>query len=158
MSADECIPNIVVDDAGSGFDDGTTSVTASPISKRSRVRELAKRTKQKTKNILNLDKNAESDPEIDVQGGDIFADPAFNPAKVIDRDPAQPSLPSAFSMKEKLNAVARSRQVCIYLVVEAPLVAIYLPEEMGTFICTLEPTLPPRHLATSPPCHLGPAS
>ena len=89
ISADERIPNIVVDDAGSSFDDGTTSITASPVLKRSRVRELAKKTKQKTKNILNFDK-AESDPENDVQDRDIFVDPAFNPAKVLDGDPAQP--------------------------------------------------------------------
>jgi hypothetical protein len=48
--------------------------------------------------------------------------------------------------QENIRIVARSRQVCIY-VVEALLIAIYLPEEMRTFICTLN--LP---CCLRPPC------
>ena len=110
ISADERIPNIVVDDAGSSFDDGTTSITASPVLTRSRVRELAKKTKQKTKNILNFNKSAESDPENDVQDGDIFADPAFNPAKVLDGDPAQPG-PKHHRVRGSFSRDARQRDV-----------------------------------------------
>jgi hypothetical protein len=55
MSADEHVPNIMMDDADSGFDDGTTSLTASRLKAQSR-RELAKMIKR----------NAESDPENDV--------------------------------------------------------------------------------------------
>ena len=51
-----------------------------------------------------------------------------------------------------LTLVARSRQVCIQLVVEALLISVDLPEEKRTFICAFD--LP---CCLRPPCHLGPA-
>jgi hypothetical protein len=90
--------------AGSDSDDEMAPSTTSSASKRSRLRSLAKRTKQKTKTILNLDKTPDSDPGSDVEDGDIFADPAFNPTIVLNGDPARLSLSAASNSKDKLKA------------------------------------------------------
>jgi len=52
----------------------------------------------------------------------------------------------------RVGHVARSRQVCIQLVVEALLILVYLPEEKRKFICTFD--LP---CCLRPSCHLVPA-
>ena len=104
MSDDAGFPTIVVDDAGTESDDGATPSATSPVSKRSRVRRLAARTKQKTKSVLSLDKTTHSDLESDIQDGDIFADPAFNPTTVLNGDPAQPGSSPLSSTADKLKA------------------------------------------------------
>ena len=104
MSDETGFPAIVVDDADAESDDGTTPSATSPISKSSRVRRLAARTKQKTKSILSLDKTTDSDLESDGHDGDIFGDPAFNPTIVLNGDPGQPASSPLSSTADKLKA------------------------------------------------------
>ena len=104
MSGGADVPVIVVDDAATESDGDTTPPTASAVSKRSRVRKLASKTKQKTKTILNLDKAADSDLESDDQDDDIFTDPAFNPTIVLDGGSAQPNSSTVSSTTDKLKA------------------------------------------------------
>jgi hypothetical protein len=62
------------DDLNHDNDDAPS--TSYSISKSSRVRNLARRTKQKTKDILNREKAPDSEPGSDSEQGDLFSDPA----------------------------------------------------------------------------------
>jgi hypothetical protein len=100
------------DDLNHDNDDAPS--TSYSISKSSRVRNLARRTKQKTKDILNLEKAPDSEPGSDSGQGDLFSDPAFNPTIVLNGKRAERTSSPAPSLKDKLktanNTVAHPRR------------------------------------------------
>jgi hypothetical protein len=92
--------------AGSDSEHGIAPPTAASPSKRIHVRSMAKRTMQKTKSVLNLDDTPDSRPGSEIEEGDLFADPAFNPSIILNGEPAQPRLPPATNTKGKLKAAS----------------------------------------------------
>ena len=79
--------------------------STSPPSKRDRARNLAQRTKKKTKNLLNLNHASDSDSEVSSQGDDIFADPAFNPGKILEGKPPQLREQRSIDLTEKVKSI-----------------------------------------------------
>ena len=104
MNNDSNLVVKVAEDVGTDNEDGTTASTIS-TSKRDRVRNLARRTKEKTKSILKLDDASEPDSESEWKDGDIFADPAFNPNIVLDAPSPRRDKEGVSDAKEKLIAV-----------------------------------------------------
>jgi hypothetical protein len=106
MSGNGGLLQEILHGSGSDSENSIAPSTAESPSKRIRLRGLAKRAKQKTKGVLNPGNTPDSGQESEVEEGDLFADPAFNPAIILNGEPAQPRLPPATNTKDKLKAAA----------------------------------------------------
>ena len=105
--SDEVVDNLYHADA-----DGlhsTESLPSRTLSKRARVRHFARKTKEKTKDLLRMDShpNGDTDDASDTGSNeDISTLPAFNPSQVLDKSPPRLRGKDEANIKDRIRAAA----------------------------------------------------